>query len=122
MTMKISACSLQRLRALHRFDRHRLAEGNVGRFQKAAAIVAGRRGNLFVPVFVNVGRLIALAAFEASDETIGAVEFDQFLFGSAGELVQAVDILRDQAEQLAALFEFANRLVARFGLTVLKSS
>ena len=30
--------------------------------------------------------------------------------------MQAVDILRDQAEQLAALFEFADRLVADIGL------
>ena len=74
--MKISACSLQALRALHRGDGHRLAEGNVGRFEKAAAIAAGGRDKIFRQVFINLGGLVALAAFEAGDEAIGAVQLD----------------------------------------------
>ena len=74
--MKISACSRPGLSALHRDDRHRLAEGNVGRFEKAVALVAGGRGKLFRQVFINLGGLVALAAFKASDEAIGAVELD----------------------------------------------
>ena len=69
-----------------------------------------------MPFFVDVGGLKSLAALEAGDETIGAVELDQTAVRSAGELVQAVDILRDQAEQLTALFEFAYRLMADVGL------
>ena len=57
MTMKISACSLQRLGALHRFDRHRLAEGNVGGFQEPAQLSQVGAVNPFVPLFVNVGGL-----------------------------------------------------------------
>ena len=113
--MKMSACSLQALRALHRDDRHRLAEGNVGRFEQATAIVAGWRDKLFRQVFINVGGLVALAAFEASDEAIGAVELDEFFFGSSGEFVQSVDILRDQTEQLTAPFKIADRFMSDIG-------
>ena len=69
-----------------------------------------------MPFLVDLRRLKNFGAFEAGDETVRAMELDQPRVRSAGELVQAVDILRDQAEQLAALFEFADRLVADVGL------
>lgn len=104
------------LGALHRLHGHRLAERNVRRFQKTAAVIAGRSGQFFVPRLVDVGRLVMLAALKAGNMAIGAMKLDQLCFGSAGELVQAVDVLRDQAEQSAALLKFADRVMSEIRL------
>ena len=103
------------LSALHGFDRHGLAEGHVGRFQKAAAYAANWSRQTVMPDVVDIGGLVAFATIEASDEAIGAVKLDELGIRTAGELVQAVDVLRDETEQLAALFELADREVSEIG-------
>ena len=75
------------LGALHGFDRHRLSEGNIGRFQESAAGVASRCRQRFVPSFINLARLKCFAAFKAGDEPVRAVQLNQPRFRNAGELV-----------------------------------
>ena len=104
------------LGALHRLDGHRLAERDVRRFQKTAAVIASRSGQFLAPRLVDMGRLVMLAALKAGNVAIGAMKLDQFCLGSAGELVQAVDVLSDQAEQLAALLKFADRVMSEIRL------
>jgi hypothetical protein len=48
------------------------------------------------------------------------VKLDQLLIGNSRQLVQTVDVLRDQSEQLAAPLKFANRVVANVRLYGLK--
>ena len=96
------------LGSLHGLYRHRLTKGDIGGFQKSAADIASRARQRFVPFFINLGRLKNFAAFEARDEPVRAMQLDQPRIRCAGEFVQSIDVLCDQTEQLAALFERAN--------------
>lgn len=60
---------------------------------------------------VDFVRIERLATNEALDETIRAVELDDLFIGDAGQAVKAVDVLRDETEQLVALFEIPDRIV-----------
>src|ERR1044071_8740663 len=64
-----------------------------------------------MPRFIDVGGLIASAAVDTGHQPIRAMKLHEFLVRGAGELVQAVDVLGDQAEELAALLEIADRVV-----------
>ena len=73
-------------------------------FRNAAAI-AGWRAKVFCQIFVNRGGLEPLLTAEAGHEAVRAVKLDDLLLGNAGDAVQTVDILGDEAEKLTALVE-----------------
>src|SRR5512132_1239165 len=69
-----------------------------------------------MPFLVDIRGSKNFSACEAGDQPVCAVQLDQPRVGCAGELMQAVDVLCDQTEQLTALFEVTDCLVADVGL------
>ena len=85
-------------RALHLSLGHGLAERDGRGLDDAAAGVAVGRVAGLGPQAANLVILEALAAGEALAIAHGAVDFDELVLGDAAELVQAVDILGDDAD------------------------
>src|SRR5215813_10449720 len=111
MTMKIWARSHHSW-AVHLLDWHRLAEGDVCAFEKTAADITGGGREIFAEGFINGGRFKALVTTVAGHQPVSAVDLNEFLAGNAGQTVQAVNVLRDEPQQLATLLEIADRVVA----------
>ena len=105
---------------LHFIGWHRLAEGDVCAFEKTAAAIASGRRKVFAESFINGGRFKAPVTAEAGHEPVCAVDLNELFAGNTGDTMKAIDILCDEAEELAALLEVADRVVAgvRFDLFI----
>ena len=104
------------LGALHRGLRHRLAERDGGGLDDAAARAA--RGQVAGGLVerLQLGQLVAQAAFQAGGVAGVAVQLDHPVGRHAGGLVQVVDVLGDHRLRLAGGDQPGDGVVAGVGL------
>ena len=95
------------------FSHQRLTKGDRSGFQNPTAIGAIR-------IFFTIGQALKhhrhsdpVAALQARNLAQRAMNLDHPLIGTAGQLVQAIDILGHQSVQTTALLESRQRIMAR---------
>jgi len=109
------------LRLAHRRFRHSLAEGNRSRFEDTAAGITFWRCKVSDQSFDHFVGIIFAVAFKAKHFAITAMELDDFIVRHTRLAVQAVHVLRNEADQLSFRIEGMNEVVAdvRLGIFIL---
>src|SRR5437868_8582917 len=98
--------------AAHRLFRHRLSERDGGGLDRLVADGAVGRAADFVEALLDPGKIVSLPAADAAGVSGIAVELDDVLGCETRYLMQIVDVLGDDARNLAGPVERGQRTVA----------
>src|SRR3989442_15845685 len=103
------------MRASHRLERHWLAERNRRALDEAAA-VAKRRLLVRLERGEDLGKLVSLRAIQTRRVSPVPVKLDYLLICNARSLMQAVDVLSDDARDFALHDQMRDRAMTAIWL------
>jgi hypothetical protein len=95
---------------------HGLAKGDRGRFQKSAASITGRSLLGSPELFLDLITIVSLPATQASDIRCIPMKLDDLPFGVSSLQMEAIDVLRNDAIELAQPFHLGNGQMGWIGL------